>query len=90
MKELGEELKKVVRNQYRLAFRVPTREELEKMRRIHRDVSKEELAKIQRAERGLAEIVEMIRRGDISKDDLSPELRSALASLLGDGEAEEE
>jgi superfamily I DNA and RNA helicase len=81
MTTLGEELTKIVENQYRLAFKVPTREELEKIRRIHRDISREEIAKIQKVERGLSEVLEMIRRGEVAPDDLSPEIRTALATL---------
>ena len=81
MTTLSEELSKIVENQYRLAFKVPTREELEKIRRIHRDISREEIAKIQKVERGLQEALEMIKRGEVAPDDLSPEIRADLATL---------
>jgi superfamily I DNA and RNA helicase len=83
MQAVIQELESVEKNQYRLSFRIPTREQLAKIRRIHRDVSREELARIQKVERGLTEALEAIRRGEILTDDLSPELRSALASVLG-------
>jgi superfamily I DNA and RNA helicase len=90
MAGLSNELTGVVQNRYRLAFRVPTRQEIEKIRRIHRDVSKEELAKIKKVERGLAEVLELIRRGEISKDDLSLDLRGEVATLLALDDTEEE
>jgi superfamily I DNA and RNA helicase len=90
MRALTDELAKVAQNQYRLAFRVPTRAELEKLRRIHRDVSREELAKIQKVERGLAEALELIRRGEVSKDDVSAELRDELNTMFSLDEAEDE
>jgi hypothetical protein len=55
MAKLTEEIEQVRRRDFRLEFRVPTEEELKKMRMIHRELTEAERAKRTRAEKGLAE-----------------------------------
>ena len=80
MDDLQEEIEAIKKNQYRLAFKLPTDDELENMRQIHRDLTPGEKAKVDEFTRGLRNILESLERGDISKDDLPPDLRNAVAS----------
>jgi len=82
MAELQAEVDQVVANQYRLSFTVPTTEQLDLLRKIHRDMGRDERARVKRGEAGLAELVEMLERGDLSPEQVSPELRERAAKFL--------
>lgn len=56
----------VVENNYTLTFSVPKEEERKKMRTIYRERTKDEKATLTRAQAGIAELVKMLRAGDIS------------------------
>ena len=82
MEKLAAEVQRVVANGYKLRFTVPTPEELEKMRRIHRDMSRSEREDRQRMEKTLDSFVEQIQRGDLSLDQLPPDLREKLREIF--------
>jgi superfamily I DNA and RNA helicase len=81
MAALREEVNRVIQNGYRLHFRVPTVEEQERLRTIHRDRSAAELKKIQQGVEGITEIVELITRGELSLDVLPPEVKTGIERL---------
>ena len=83
MSELQEEIEAIRSSQYRLKLKLPTDDELRNMRQIHRDLTPGEKAKVDEVARGLRNVLESLDRGDISKDDLPPDLRSAIAKRLG-------
>ena len=83
MIRLEKEIESIRSNSYRLRFRVPTEEELETMRRIHRDLTATERDKLKKAERGLRSFVEALERGEISIDDLPMRLKTSVAKHLG-------
>lgn len=82
MVKLVEEINAVRRNEYRLRFKVPTAEELKKMRMIHRDRTVNEKARIKKVEQSLKELLEMVNRGELTIENLPPDLRTGLAQLL--------
>jgi superfamily I DNA and RNA helicase len=83
MKGLQAEWNQVVKNRFQLTFTVPTPDELEKMRKIHRDRTEDEVQKIEKSRRSLEEILELIEREELALEDLSPATRRKLAKLLG-------
>jgi hypothetical protein len=82
MEKLEQEMNKVVANQYQLSFKVPTAEELSRLRSIHRDLTPDERAKRRSVEKGLSDFVEMMDRGELSLENLPSTLRTAYLSLF--------
>lgn len=72
MKGLQEEWKQVVKNNFQLTFTVPTAEELEKMRKINRDRTDDEVQRIEKSGKSLEEFLELIEREELALEDLSP------------------
>ena len=83
MAELQKEIESIQNHNYRLRFQVPTDEELDSMRQIHRDMTASEKATLDEAERALRDVLTLLDRGEVSADDLPDELRSAAARHLG-------
>jgi superfamily I DNA and RNA helicase len=83
MDQLSQEWAKVQKNNYQLTFSVPTPEQLEKLRRIHRDRTEDEIQRVEDSRRSLADIVEMIEREEMTLEDLPKSLRQKLTKLLG-------
>ena len=78
MAELKKEIQAIAGSDYRLQFTVPTDEELVRIRRLNRELSESEEAKIEEAQKRLAELVELFDRGDISIDDIPANLKTAV------------
>ena len=72
MTKIMGEVADVTRKNYNLEFVVPTRTELLRIRRIHRDRSKKEQSDIKRVEQWVQDVTE----GDLPLDSLAPELRA--------------
>ena len=83
MAELEREIESIRNAHYRLRFRVPTDEQLESMRRIHRDLTASEMDKLRQAEKGLHSFIEALERGEISMDDLPMRLKTSMARHFG-------
>jgi len=77
---IKEEAQKCINNNYVLEFRVPTPEELEKMRLIHRDRTDEEKKKIRDAAKAIKNIIELIDKGELDFTDL-PELNTLMNKI---------
>ncbi len=90
MAKLEEEIAAIRKNQFRLTFRVPTAEQLAKIRQIHRELTTDERARAQRARRDLASFLEALERGDVAIENLPLELRAALMKHLGAGSSIDE
>lgn len=86
MEKLSEEVHRVVNNDFYLRFRVPTPPELEKMRRIHRDMTKGERERVEQLEQTLANFAELIERGELDIENLPPDLRNRLTALFKESE----
>lgn len=82
MQELTAEVQQVIDSDYQLQFRVPTAAELEKLRRIHRDLTPAERGKAQKAEGALAGYLEDVDQGALDPDTLPKELREQLRKLF--------
>ena len=83
MHQLKTEIETIQNNDYRLRFQVPTDEQLENLRRIHRDLSASERDKLQKAEKDLRSFIEALEHGDVTIDDLPMRLKTAIAKYLG-------
>ncbi len=80
MKSVQNEIARVMQNDFKLSFKIPTEKELEKLRRIHRDRTAQERNKIRKAEKNLSEVLELVREGVISPEAM-PQLRELLEQL---------
>jgi superfamily I DNA and RNA helicase len=75
MEGLKAEVDQVVASGYKLKFKVPTSRELERMRKIHRDMTPQERKKI---EETVSDFASLVERGDIAPENIPPELRAQL------------
>jgi len=85
MAELEEEIKKVVENDYHLRFKMPTEKEMAQKRRLYKELTDQALARIDKAEKSVAELVKGFKAGAIKSEDLTEEFREQLRALLNDG-----
>ncbi len=70
MDQLIAEYQKIKDADFKLSFVYPTPEEMEKLRVIHRDMTLTEARKIEKTDKGLAEILKELKEGKIKKEDL--------------------
>lgn len=82
MRLLENEIARIIADNYELAFRVPTTIDLQRIRNINRDRSASELARVKAAEKGLANFLTALKRGDISLDAIPVTLREQLLGAL--------
>ena len=87
MVRLKNEIDAVSVHHYSLSFQVPTAEELERLRQIQRDMSRRDVGTIRKAERSLDDLVRSIEAGDIDRDDLTPQMRKSISTLLRKSDA---
>jgi len=80
MDDLQKEIDHVVTSNYKLTFAIPKEDELEEVRRINRDRTSQEKSKIRKAEKSLAEVLELIQEGVISPEAM-PQLRELMRRL---------
>lgn len=76
------EFQKIKANGYKLEFDYPNAEQIQKMRRIHRDRSKEEQQIINQSVEGFSGIIDRISSGELSIDTLPPEFIAALSKII--------
>ncbi len=81
MKSLEKEISRVVDNDYKLEVIVPTQAELERIRRLHRELTEGERTKVKKAERHASELLELLTSGELDFERLSPEMQKALRSI---------
>ena len=79
MEELQSEIQSIQSNNYMLTMRIPTDDELDKMRRIHQDLTTSQEGVVREAEKGLRFFVEALEHGQISMSDLPLPLKTAIA-----------
>jgi superfamily I DNA and RNA helicase len=82
MIELQAEIEKVSKAGFTLRFRVPTADELAKMRRIHRELSADERVRQRRAESGARTLIDAIISGGADFETLPADVREDLARLV--------
>jgi superfamily I DNA and RNA helicase len=83
MKALAAEIEAVRRRNFTLEFEIPTGSQVEKLRMIHRERTAAERARAEKAQKGLAEFLDAVQRGDLPVEGLPPHLRTELAKLMG-------
>lgn len=82
MKIIDDELKSIIANNYKLNFRIPTEEELKKIRLINRDKTEEEKKKITQASKTLKDIMDLIQVGTLDPE-MMPELQALVEMAKG-------
>jgi superfamily I DNA and RNA helicase len=82
MEGLAAEVRRVIEHAYRLDFRVPTAEQLALLRMIHRDKTKDEKRMVKETEAKLGEFLDRVLVGEMSVEDLTPEIRRKLKRAL--------
>lgn len=82
MKELQEEFNEVKHNDYELRFAYPTAQEREKLNIVNRDMSEQERRNKDNKTASLTDLHDSLLNGDIHKEDLPEEIRTALKDLL--------
>ena len=79
---LQEEFKKIQLNNYHLKFRYPTNDEMNHLNIIHRDLSGEELKKIEKGNDEAKSLLEKLENNEIKPSDLSQEIKEKLRKML--------
>ncbi len=83
MDEILREIKRVRRDDYKLVFKIPTREQLKEMERVHRAIAPEEREMQRQKEDYIEWLLSAIKSGRIKKSDISKEDREMLKKFLG-------
>jgi superfamily I DNA and RNA helicase len=83
MEGLKKEVDKVIADKYQLKFKVPTVPDLERLRKIHRDMTPRERVKAQKMQQNLEDFVLQVESGNIAIENLPYELRTQLEALFG-------
>ena len=81
MTALKAEIDSIFEKNFRLDFRYPTQQQIKKLKRIHRDMSKTEKATIKRDLEGLERTLKRLDAGEISPDSLSANVQELLRAL---------
>lgn len=82
MRRLESEYAKVKDEDFTLQFIYPTEEERKEMNLVNRDMSPKERDRINKKQKDLRELVEALDKGEIYKEDLSPEILERLKEKL--------
>ncbi|KJK13798.1 RNA helicase [Terrabacter sp. 28] len=88
MESIAAEVKAVQNNGFHLRFNIPTDEELAKLRRLHRDRTMQEIARVESASKAMLDLLSAVERSEIEIEDLPLTLRRNLLRRLG-GTADE-
>ncbi|HEY9824002.1 MAG TPA: ATP-binding domain-containing protein [Stenomitos sp.] len=82
MKRLEAEYEKVKNENFALGFIYPTEEERREMNLVNRDMSPKERERIDKKQKDLRELIEALDKGEIYKEDLSPDILNRLREKL--------
>ena len=82
MISLNQEIESIFHKSFKLDFRYPTQRQIEKLRRIHRDMSKSEKATIKRDLEGLERTLRRLEAGEISPEALPTNVQELLRTLI--------
>jgi len=82
MKGLKAEIDQVINNDYHLNFKVPNDAELERMRKLYRDMTPQEREKYQKVEENLTFFIQQIEKGNLALENLPRDLRTKLLDVL--------
>ena len=88
MNKIADEVAALVNKDYKLDFKIPTREELQTLRHVYRVRSREDEESVRKATEGVSAFLEAIESGEVDFHDLPPAIRTRLTRLqmeeLGD------
>jgi len=79
MERLKSEVDKVVNNHFQLKFIVPSAGELAELKKIYREITRDEREKI----RNLSDLVDLIEKGDLSIENIPKDLREKIRRQFG-------
>ncbi|MBT3073727.1 MULTISPECIES: ATP-binding domain-containing protein [unclassified Streptomyces] len=82
MDPIAREIDAVREKNFRLGFTIPSREELDQLRHLHRDRSDDDRAAVQKAKDGLQAFLEAYETDQIDLYDLPPAMRTRLVMKL--------
>lgn len=82
MRGLEAEYLKVKQKDFCLEFKYPTEQERMEMNRVNKDMSFQERRRLTTQQKNAKELAEGLKRGEIKKDDLSPEILEQLRKQL--------
>ncbi|GAA2845606.1 hypothetical protein Acy02nite_47140 [Actinoplanes cyaneus] len=88
MTTICNETRKIIDNQYRLSFTVPTDVELQRLRHVHRGRSVRDEEKVRKATEGITTFLEAVEKGELGLYDIPPALRTQLARSLQEDAAD--
>lgn len=82
MEALEEEIGAVISNGYHLKFRIPSPDELSRMRQIHRELTASERQKMQQVEQNLRALIVALEKGDLDIENLPADVRGAIVKYF--------
>lgn len=82
MQQLMVEYRRIKCQDFRLKFRYPTQQELDKLTIVHRDMSADEAKAIERYRRSVSDVVRNLREGQLFLEDLDADDLIALRELM--------
>jgi len=85
MDPIRREVETIFSNEFKLEFTIPTRDELAKLRHLHRDRPEGVEESLRKATEGLSVFLEAYERGELDLHDLPPDLRTKLILSLRSG-----
>ncbi|MDR7002726.1 ATP-binding domain-containing protein [Neobacillus niacini] len=80
MNIIKSEIEECIRRDYKLEFKIPTIQELDRMRLIHGDKTEEDKKKINRANSSINELIELVEKGLVDPSTM-PQLQALLNTL---------
>lgn len=82
MAGIAGEAEKVFANDFRLNFQYPTKAEIDKIKRLHRDMPEAEKIAIESDLEGLLRLLKRVEDGDIDPDHLPKDVASAIKKMI--------
>ena len=86
MLRLQEEYERLRLSEFKLEFKYPTDEERQRLRVIHRDITKKQRKALEGKDKDLIGLVRALESGSIHKEDLDEQARTRLRELLWENE----
>ncbi len=88
MQLLQDEITAARERNFALELQIPTTEELQRMRMVHRDRTDDEIARLRQLEQNLRDLLRSAQAGDLDFNSLPADLRTSIARLLERDSAE--
>lgn len=82
MRELKKEYTRLKSRNFELNFDYPTAEQREQLRIVHRDMNREGIARLDRRQESMFDLIQDIKSGNVHVEDLDSDLVSTLKDLL--------